>query len=86
MKNTKNLLVVAMMAITFTTFANASNSVYTNEEKVKVTALNNSLPASLPVLDSPAPLKAHNSVDTNKHSATQKAAIVGLSLKSNTTK
>ncbi|MCF0041758.1 hypothetical protein [Dyadobacter fanqingshengii] len=84
MKNTKNLLVAALMAMTFATYANANNSAYTVEEKLKVTGLSKVLPASLPVLESPAPQKAKNSVDTNNHSATQKAAIVGLQLKSTT--
>ncbi|MCF2488897.1 hypothetical protein [Dyadobacter sp. CY347] len=81
MKNTRNMLVAALMAMTFATYANANNTAYTVEEKVKVTGLK-SLPASLPVLESPAPQKAKNSVDTNNHSASQKAAIVGLQLKS----
>lgn len=84
MKNTRNMLVAALMAMTIATYANANNSAYTLEEKVKVTGLSKALPASLPVLESPAPQKAKNSVDTNNHSATQKAAIVGLQLKSTT--
>ena len=56
------------------------------EEKVKVSIANRVLPASLPVLESPAPVAQKNVNDTNKHNAQQKAAIVGLSLKSNTTK
>jgi hypothetical protein len=84
MKNTKNLFVAALMAMTLTTYANANTTAYTVEEKVKVSGLNKALPASLPALDSPAPQKAKNSVDTNNHSATQKAAIVGLQLKSTT--
>ena len=56
------------------------------EEKVKVSLASKVLPASLPVLESPAPVAVKIVNDTNKHSAQQKAAIVGLSLKSNTTK
>ena len=82
MKNTRNMLVAALMAMTFTTYANANTTAYTVEEKVKVTGLNKALPTSLPVLESPAPQKAKNSIDTNNHSASQKAAIVGLQLKS----
>lgn len=85
MKNAKNMLVVAMMALTTAAYANVNNATYT-EEKVKVAVLNNALPAAAPVLDSPAPQKVKNSVDTNNHSAAQKAAIVGLQLKSVTTK
>ena len=86
MKNAKNMLVVAMMALTTAAYANVNNATYTSEEKVKVAILNNALPAAAPVLDSPAPQKVKNTVDTNNHSATQKAAIVGLQLKSVTTK
>jgi len=56
------------------------------EEKAKVSGANKVLPVSAPVLDSPAPAAVKNVNDTNKHSALQKAAIVGLQLKSNTTK
>ncbi|WAC13722.1 hypothetical protein [Dyadobacter pollutisoli] len=86
MKNAKNMLVVALMAITSAAYANTNNSTYKVEEKVKVAVLNNALPAALPVLETPAPQNAKATNDTNKHSATQKAAIVGLQLKSNTTK
>jgi hypothetical protein len=86
MKNAKNMLVVAMMALTTAAYANVNNATYTTEEKVKVAVLNNALPAAAPVLDSPAPQKVKNTIDTNNHSATQKAAIVGLQLKSVTTK
>lgn len=85
MKNAKNLLAVALIALTSAAYAN-NNSTYTVEEKIKVAVVNNTLPASAPVLDSPAPLKVKNTPDTNNHSAAQKAAIVGLQLKSVTTK
>ncbi|MGV3601533.1 MAG: hypothetical protein ACO1N1_10040 [Dyadobacter fermentans] len=85
MKNAKNLLAVALVAITSAAYAN-NNSTYTVEEKSKVAIVNNALPASAPVLDSPAPQKEKITADTNKHSAAQKAAIVGLQLKSVTTK
>ena len=86
MKNAKSMIVAAMMAMTIATYANAENSTYKFEEKARVTLLSSALPASLPVLDSPAPQAAKSTVDTNKHTAAQKAAIVGLQLKSNTTK
>ena len=86
MKNAKNMLVVAMMALTTAAYANVNNATYTSEEKVKVAVLNNALPAALPVLETPAPQNAKTTNDTNKHSATQKAAIVGLQLKSNSAK
>lgn len=85
MKNAKNLLAVALIALTSAAYAN-NNSTYTVEEKTKVALVNNTLPASAPVLDSPAPQKVKNTPDTNNHSAAQKAAIVGLQLKSVTTK
>ena len=84
MKNTKNIFAAALMALTFVTYANANTTAYTVEEKVKVSGLSKALPTSLPVLESPAPQKAKNSIDTNNHSASQKAAIVGLQLKSTT--
>jgi hypothetical protein len=85
MKNAKNLLAVALIALTSAAYAN-NNSTYTVEEKIKVAVVNNTLPVSAPVLDSPAPQKVKNTTDTNNHSAAQKAAIVGLQLKSVTTK
>ncbi|MNY61569.1 hypothetical protein D3C86_1982620 [compost metagenome] len=85
MKNAKNMLAVALIALTSAAYAN-NNSTYTVEEKIKVAVVNNTLPASAPVLDSPAPQKVKNTPDTNNHSAAQKAAIVGLQLKSVTTK
>lgn len=85
MKNAKNLLAIALIALTSAAYAN-NNSTYTVEEKTKVAVVNNTLPASAPVLDSPAPQKVKNLPDTNNHSAAQKAAIVGLQLKSVTTK
>ncbi|NIJ53742.1 hypothetical protein [Dyadobacter arcticus] len=86
MKNTKSMIVAAMMAMTIATYANAGNSTYKVEEKVRVSVLNKALPVSLPVLESPAPQTAKLTVDTNKHSAAQKAAIVGLQMKSVSTK
>lgn len=93
MKNAKNIIVGAMIAMTISTYTNASNSnnasahiLASAEEKGKVLSAGKFLPASLPVLESPAPQIVKNSTDTNKHNANQKAAIVGLQLKSNTTK
>lgn len=85
MKNTKNMLVAALVALTSAAYAN-NNSTYTVEEKVKVALVSNTLPASAPALDSPAPQKEKNTTDTNTHNAAQKAAIVGLQFKSVTTK
>jgi hypothetical protein len=82
MKNTKTMIVAAMMAMTIATYASAENSTYKVEEKARITVMDKALPASLPVLESPAPQSEKLTVDTNKHSAAQKAAIVGLQLKS----
>ncbi|MCE6987743.1 hypothetical protein [Dyadobacter sp. CY323] len=82
MKNAKTMIATAMMAMTIATYASANNSTYTSEEKVRISVINKSLPAALPVLESPAPQVVRNTVDTNKHTAAQKAAIVGLQLKS----
>lgn len=94
MKNAKNVIVGAMMAMTIATYANANTLNKTSvhilasvEEKVKVSSvMNKVLPVTLPVLETPAPNAAKVSTDINKQSANQKAAIVGLQLKSNTTK
>ena len=82
MKNAKSLIVGAMMVMTIATYANASNSTYTFEEKTRVAGLDKTLPATLPVLESPAPQHAKAVVEINKHTAAQKAAIVELQLKS----
>lgn len=86
MKNAKTMIASAMMVMTIATYANANNTSYTIEEKTKVAVLNSTLPVSLPVLDSPAPQKEKLTVDTNKHTANQKAAIVGLQLKGTSAK
>jgi len=87
MKNAKNIIAAAMMAMTIATYANANTNINTTvEEKSKVTAAINTLPASLPVLESPAPQVVKSSNDTNKQNAVQKAAIVELQLKSQSTK
>ncbi|TDE15388.1 hypothetical protein [Dyadobacter psychrotolerans] len=87
MKNTKNMLVGAMIAMTIATYANANNtSLHTIEEKTKVSVVNSVLPVSLPVLETPAPVAVKITNDTNKHNAVQKAAIVGLQLKSQSAK
>ncbi|GGM87748.1 hypothetical protein GCM10010967_20420 [Dyadobacter beijingensis] len=85
MKNAKNLLALALVAVTSAAYANV-NSTYTVEEKIKVAVVTNALPVSAPVLETPAPQKEKLATDTNKHSAAQKAAIVDLQLKSVTTK
>jgi len=90
MKNTKNLLVgamIAMIAMTSFTYANANNtSLHTVDEKTKVSVVNSVLPVSLPVLETPAPVVVKITNDTNKQTAAQKAAIVGLNLKSQSAK
>jgi len=93
MKNAKNVIVAAMMVMTLATYANATtvnkNSAHilaSVEEKVKISNVNKVLPASLPALEGPAPMVVKNSNGTNKHNPLQKAAIVGLQLKSNSAK
>jgi hypothetical protein len=86
MKNAKTMIAAAMMVMSIATYANANNSTYTFEEKGRLAILDKALPASVPVLDSPAPQKEKLTVDTNNHNAAQKAAIVGLQLKSNSAK
>ncbi|CAG5068741.1 hypothetical protein DYBT9623_01473 [Dyadobacter sp. CECT 9623] len=86
MKNAKTMIATAMMVMSIATYANANNTTYTFEEKTRVAVLDKALPASLPVLDSPAPQKDKLTVDTNKHNADQKAAIVGLQLKGSSAK
>ena len=85
MKNTKIMLAVALVALTSAAYANV-NATYTVEEKTKVALVSNALPASAPVLETPAPQKEKLAIDTNTQSASQKAAIVNLRLKSVTTK
>jgi hypothetical protein len=82
MKNTKNIFAAALMAMTVVTFANANN----NDEKIKSFGVVNTLPANVPVLDTPAPQPEKNTIEINKHNATQKATIVGLQLKSQSAK
>ncbi|MCF0069034.1 hypothetical protein LZD49_01040 [Dyadobacter sp. CY261] len=85
MKNAKNLLAIALVALTSAAYANV-NSTYTVEEKIKVAVVSNALPASAPAIETPAPQKEKLANDTNNHSAAQKAAIVDLQLKSVTMK
>ena len=93
MKNAKNVIVGALMVMTIATYANANTLNTTSvhifasaEEKIKTSSANSVLPASLPVLDSPAPLAEKNVTDANKYNAEQKAALVELKLKSNSAK
>lgn len=88
MKNTKSMIAAAMMAMTIATYANASNSVNTIavEDKATVSGANKALPVSIPALESPAPQVAKINAEINKQSAAQKATIVGLKLKSISTK
>ncbi|HEV7378832.1 MAG TPA: hypothetical protein VGN64_03510, partial [Dyadobacter sp.] len=80
--NTKNIFAAALMAMTVVTFANA-NSV---DEKIKNVVAVNTLPANVPAIETPAPQVAKNTIEINKYNAGQKAAIVELNLKGNTTK
>lgn len=89
MKNAKNVIVGVLMMMTVASYANANsmngtsaNILASTEDKVKVSGVNRILPATLPVLESPAPVVVKNERDTNKYSAEQKAAIVELRLKS----
>ena len=82
MKNTKTMIVTALIGLSIAASANANSFTYNVEEKGRVAILDKALPASLPALESPAPQKERLSVDTNNHTAAQKAAIVGLQLKS----
>lgn len=85
MKNTKNILVAAMIAMTITTYANATSNIVVNEDKATVSAIGKSLPESVPAIETPAPQKATVSVN-QKYSAPQKANIVELKLKSDSSK
>ncbi|MCF0055999.1 hypothetical protein [Dyadobacter sp. CY356] len=76
MKNANIMIALILLALTIATSAIASN-----EEKSKVTLINKVLPASLPVLDSPAPQRVSLSAESTK-TAIQKANIVELKLKS----
>lgn len=73
------------MAMTIATYANANNSIAV-EDKATVSVLNKALPSNIPALESPAPQNAKVNADINKQSAAQKATIVGLKLKSISTK
>lgn len=80
MKNAKNLLALALVALTSAAYANV-NSTYTVEEKIKVAVVSNALPVSAPVLDTPAPQNEKLTTAANNRSAAQKAALVDLQLK-----
>jgi hypothetical protein len=87
MKNAKNIIAAVLMTMTIATYANANTTINTSvDEKGKVSAVINTLPTSLPVLETPAPQVVKSSNDTNKHNAIQKAAIVELKLKSQSAK
>jgi hypothetical protein len=86
MKNAKNIIAVAMIAMTITTYASANTTINTTEDKAKVSVAVNPLPTTLPILESPAPQVEKKSNDSNKQNAIQKAAIVELQLKSQSTK
>lgn len=82
MKNTKNILAVAMIAMTISTYANANN--FVKEDKAATTVVK-SLPESAPAVETPAPQKSVVA-PTQQYSAPQKASIVELKLKSDSNK
>jgi hypothetical protein len=85
MKNTKNILAAAMIAMTITTYANATSNNAVNEDKATVSAIGKALPETVPALETPAPQKA-NVTRNASYSAPQKANIVELKLKSDSGK
>jgi hypothetical protein len=74
----RNLAKTFIFALTLTSsFAFAGNS----DDKMKVANVKNTLPASLPAIESPAPERKTNvSVNQTVYSPQQKAALVGLKL------
>lgn len=86
MKNAKNIIAVVLMAMTIATYANATNINSTVDEKAKASVTVYTLPATPEFIESPAPQAEKKSISTNKQNAVQKAAIVGLQLKSQSTK
>lgn len=76
MKNAKQMMVIALLATTIAA-ANAAT-----EEKSNVTTINKVLPASLPVLEGPAPQKVVSVNETPQKTAAQKASLVELKFKS----
>jgi hypothetical protein len=85
MKNTKNILAAAMIAMTITTYANATSNIVVNEDKAIVSAIGKSLPESVPAMETPAPQKV-NAAQNKNYTAPQKANIVELKLKSDSKK
>ncbi|GLU51662.1 hypothetical protein [Dyadobacter frigoris] len=85
MKNTKNILAAAMIAMTITTYANATSTIVVNEDKATVSTIGKALPESVPTLETPAPQKAIVTKNDN-YTAPQKANIVELKLKSDSKK
>jgi hypothetical protein len=77
MKNAKQMIVVALMAMTIAAGANASN-----EEKSKGSLINKALPANIPALEGPAPQRVNSSIESTQKTAIQKANLVELKLKS----
>ena len=80
MKNTINILAGAMIAMTIFTTANANT-----EDKAIVSNVNKSLPVSVTGLETPAPQK-EAVAKTQNYTAPQKANIVELKLKSDSSK
>ena len=67
----KSIIAVAALSLSIVFTAAA-------EGNVKVANLNKVLPASAPVLETPAPEKVKSSVDSKKYSPQQKMSIVEL--------
>jgi|GEM_PF-4619649 len=85
MKNAKSILVGAMMVMSISTYADAikssNNALHISvEEKRNVSVLNKVLPASVTVIETPAPQKG-SAVAAKVLNPAQKAAIVELELK-----
>jgi len=72
MKNSITTFICAM--------ALSTSLVFANTEDKTTAAVKNSLPASIPALESPAPQRTATTVNTNKYTPAQKAAIVELKL------
>jgi hypothetical protein len=85
MKNTINILAAAMIAMTITTYANATSNNTVNEDKATVSTIGKALPESVPAIETPAPQKA-NVAQNARYSAPQKANIVELKLKGDSKK
>ena len=72
MKNSITTFIRAMALTTSFAFANT-------EDKSTASA-KNSLPASVPAVETPAPQREKTTTDYNKYTPAQKASIVGLKI------